>query len=647
MRTTTPRGLAALLLPGTLLALAGTPQVAGAASVALNAAAFQKPMPDGSSVTMWGFGSGASGTPTVPGPAIVVPAGDTVLDVTLTNNLPVPVSFVILGQAAPTVGGVLPGPTWVDSAGTVLGTSSRPANPDARIRSFTQETPAGGTTTYRFSSLRPGTFLYESGTHQAVQVQMGLYGAMTQNAVEASAGPPATLAQAYAGLSHDTELTLLYSEVDPALHGAVGGGTYGTAAYPSTMGYEPKFFLVNGEAFEAGPPASPALPAGNANGRTLIRFLNAGLNTHVPTLLGGTLSLVAEDGNRYSHARQQYSVPLPAGKTADAIFTAPAAGEYPLFDRALALVNGLATDGGMRTALAVGASTGPTAVADAYSTAEDTQLVEAAATGVLANDGAGLTAALETSTAHGSLALQPDGGFTYTPAANFSGTDTFTYRAVAGTLQSAPATVAITVSPVNDVPVALADPSYPATAGVQLAVGSAAGASPQGVLLNDSDADGDALTALLTVPASGGALALQPNGSFTFTAASAGTYTFSYAASDGTATSPDALVTITVTAPVNTPPVAVDDYASVRRNLAVDIGVLANDTDAEDGTLAAAASSVTIVTAPKHGTASVNADGTIRYQNSNWKGTDVFTYRARDSQGALSNLATVRVNVTR
>ena len=382
MRTTTPRGLAALFLPGAFLVLASAPHPAEAAAVSLNAAAFQKPMPDGSSVTMWGFGPGASGTPTVPGPAIVVPAGDTALDVTLTNNLAVPVSFVILGQAAPTVGGILPGPTWVDSTGTVLGTTARPANPDARIRSFTAETPAGGTTTYRFSGLRPGTYLYESGTHQAVQVQMGLYGAMTQNAAEATAGPPATLAQAYAGLSHDTELTLLYSEVDPALHGAVALGTYGTAAYPSTMGYEPKFFLVNGEAYVAGPPTPPAIAAGTANGSTLIRFLNAGLNTHVPTLLGGTLSLVAEDGNRYSYPMQQYSVPLPAGKTADAIFTAPAAGDYPLFDRALALVNGLATDGGMRTVLAVGASTGPIAVADAYSTVEDTQLVQAAATGV-------------------------------------------------------------------------------------------------------------------------------------------------------------------------------------------------------------------------------------------------------------------------
>jgi FtsP/CotA-like multicopper oxidase with cupredoxin domain len=643
MRSTTPRGNAAFLLPAALFALAGMPGVAEAVTtVSINAASFQAPMPDGSSLTMWGFGTGASDAPTVPGPAIVVPAGETVLDVTLKNNLSVPVSFVILGQPAPTTGGATPpGPTFVDSTGAIVGTGSRPAgSPGARIRSFTEETPPGGTVTYRFSGIRPGTYLYESGTHQAVQVQMGLYGAMKLNAADAVTGPPAVLPQAYAGVPYDAELTLLYSEVDPALHAAVAGGTYGTPAYPSTFAYEPRFFLVNGAAFAAGPPAPAPLPAGNANGTTLLRLLNAGLRTHVPTLLGGTLRLVAEDGNAYAHETQGYSVPLPAGKTADAIFTAPAAGSYPLFDRALALMNGTAPDGGMRSVLAVGGSVGPTAAPDTYATAEDTPLSVPAA-GVLANDGTGLTAALATGTSHGSVTLLSDGSFTYAPATNFNGTDSFTYRAFAGTAQSAPATVTISVTPVNDTPIAVAN-SYSGTAGVQLAVGSAAGASPQGVLLNDFDADGNALTAALASGPSGGTLALRPNGSFTFTAASAGTYTFSYTASDGTASSASALVTITVAAPVNKSPVAVDDGASTTRNGTVTITVLANDYDT-DGTLNAA--SVAIVTAPLHGTTTVLADGRIRYVNRSWKGTDTFSYRVRDNLNALSNVATVRVNV--
>lgn len=644
MRSTTHRGLAALLLPAALLA--GPSRVAEAVlSVSMNAAAFPKTMPDATSVAMWGFGPGAAGAPTVPGPPIVVPAGETVLEVTLTNNLAVPVSLVILGQSAPTVGGSLPGPTWVDSAGTQTWTGSRPpAIRDARIRSFTQETPPGGTVVYTFSGLRPGTYLYESGTHQAVQVQMGLYGAMTLNAADAAAGPPAVPAQAYPGVSYDTEVVLLYSEIDPALHAAVAGSTYGTAAYPSTIGYEPEFFLVNGEPFAAGPPATPAVPAGSANGSTLLRLLNAGLGTHVPTLLGGTLGLVAEDGNPYPHARQQYSAPLPAGKTLDAVFTAPAAGEYPLFDRALALMSGTATDSGLRTVLAVGAALGPSAAADAYATGEDSALV-VAAPGVLTNDDPGTTATLTAAPVHGTVTLQPTGGFTYTPAANFSGADSFAYRAALGTSQSAPTPVAITVTPVNDVPVAVAD-SYSATTGVPLVVGSSAATTPQGVLLNDSDADGDALATNLPGGPSGGTLTLALNGAFVFTAPAAGTYTFNYQATDGVATSPNALVTIVVANAVNAPPVAVGDLANTVRNGSVDINVLANDTD-PNGPLPNAATSVVIVQAPRHGTATVLANGRVRYTNLNWRGTDSFTYRAKDPQNALSNTATVRVNVLR
>lgn len=641
-----PRGLAALLLPAALFVVAGGARLAEGAAVSLNAASFQATMPDGTLVTMWGFGPGPSGVPTVPGPPVVVPAGETVLDVTLKNNLSVPVSLVILGQPAPTTGGALPpGPTFVDSTGTVVGTGSRPAaNPDARIRSFTQETPPGGTVTYRFSGLRPGTYLYESGTHQAVQVQMGLYGAMKLNAADPVVGPPAVLPQAYAGVAYDAEVTLVYSEVDVALHAAVAGGTYGTPAYPSTLGYEPKFFLVNGAAWTAGPPATAPVPAGYANGSTLVRLLNAGLRTHVPTLLGGTLRQVAEDGNAYLHGRSGYSVPLPAGKTADAIFTAPAAGNYALFDRALALMGGTAPDGGMRTVLSVAASVGPAAVADSYAASEDTPLVVPAATGVLANDGSGLTASLATGASHGTVALASDGSFTYTPASNFNGTDSFTYRAALGTAQGTPATVTLNIAPVNDAPVAAAD-SYSGTAGVALNIGTAAGASPQGVLLNDSDVDGNALTAQLAGGPSAGTLTLRANGSFTFSAATAGPYTFTYRASDGAATSAPATVTITLAAPVNKAPVAVDDAASTTRNGIVTIAVLANDSD-PDGTLNT--SSVVIVTPPAHGTATVltgASAGQIRYTNRSWRGTETFSYRVRDNLGLLSNTATVRVNV--
>jgi VCBS repeat-containing protein len=102
----------------------------------------------------------------------------------------------------------------------------------------------------------------------------------------------------------------------------------------------------------------------------------------------------------------------------------------------------------------------PAAAPDAYSTAEDTPLT-VAAPGVLANDsdldGDALNAALVSGPAHGSLTLNADGGFTYTPAADYNGNDSFTYRASDGTLQSGPATVTIAVTGANDGPTATGD----------------------------------------------------------------------------------------------------------------------------------------------------------------------------------------------
>jgi len=99
----------------------------------------------------------------------------------------------------------------------------------------------------------------------------------------------------------------------------------------------------------------------------------------------------------------------------------------------------------------------PVADDDAYSVDEDTVLT-VAAPGVLDGDtdpdGDPLTAVLDSDPANGTLTLNPDGSFTYTPSTHFNGTDTFTYRANDGTSDSNVATVTITVNPLNDAPVA-------------------------------------------------------------------------------------------------------------------------------------------------------------------------------------------------
>ena len=610
-----------------LSALALAWNAAFAAEYWLRADTVGATMPDGATVPMWGFAldnaTFTSGNPaTVPGPMLTVPPGDGTLTIHLKNNgLPEPVSIVIPGQIASMT------PVKTDDA------KDRP-----RVRSFTSQTPAGGTGTYTWTHLRPGTYLYHSGTHPQVQVQMGLYGGMTKNA---AAG------QAYPGVGYDREVVLLYSEIDPALHAAVANGSYGTAAYPSTIDYKPRYFLVNGEPYDANSPPLP-LSAGASGQKTLIRFLNAGLQTHVPVLQGLDMSLVAEDGHPYPYVKTQYSAMLPAAKTLDAILS-PASGQdgrYPIYDRRLNLTNGIQPGGGMLAYLTVGAAApgGPAAVNDAYSTDEDTPL-SVAAPGVLANDTGTppLGASLAAPAAKGTVSLAADGSFSYTPAANVSGIDSFTYRAASGTASSNVATVTITVNPVNDPPVAQNN-AYSMSQGGTLTV-----AAP-GVLANDTDPDGNTLAAADFGAASNGTVTGNANGGFTYTPAAAftGTATFTYRARDnsGAANDTSAPATVSVTVNPNQAPVARDDSATTRTNTAVTINVIANDSD-PDGSVAP--NSITIVTRPNRGgTATPNANGTVTYRpRLNFRGTDAFTYTVKDNLGKTSNVATVRVNVTR
>src|SRR5262249_41723268 len=151
----------------------------------------------------------------------------------------------------------------------------------------------------------------------------------------------------------------------------------------------------------------------------------------------------------------------------------------------------------------------------------------------------------------------------------------------------------ITVTPVNDAPVAVND-SYSTNQNTTLTV-----AAP-GVLANDSDVDGDALTTILVTGPSHGTLTLNSNGSFTYTPATnfSGTDSYTYRANDGQARRNAAPATITVNA--NHPPVAVNDSYSTNEDTALTVaapGVLANDSDADGNPLTAV-----LVSGPSHGT---------------------------------------------
>ena len=190
----------------------------------------------------------------------------------------------------------------------------------------------------------------------------------------------------------------------------------------------------------------------------------------------------------------------------------------------------------------------PVGVADAYTTTEGETLT-VAAPGVLANDtdaeSATLTATGLTQPANGVVTLEADGSFVYLPDTGFVGTDTFTYKASDGTTSSAATTVTLTVeeeaTAPNTAPVAV-DDAFSTVAGESLSL-----AAP-GVLGNDTDVDGDTLTATGLSQPVNGTVTLAANGSFTYTPAAGfqGKDVFTYRAGDGTDTSAPATVTITV-----------------------------------------------------------------------------------------------------
>ncbi len=226
----------------------------------------------------------------------------------------------------------------------------------------------------------------------------------------------------------------------------------------------------------------------------------------------------------------------------------------------------------------------PTTVADAYTVLEG-GTINQAAPGVLANDtdaeGGALTAVLGTTTTNGTLTLNANGSFTYVHNGSETTSDSFTYRVNDGSAMGDLVTVSITITPVNDAPVA-ANNAYTTNEDTPLTVVLA-----NSVLVNDTDGEGSALTAVLNAGPANGTLTLNANGTFTYTphANYNGSDTFTYRANDGTANSNIATVTITVS-PVNDVPVAVNDAYATNEDTPLTVvlanRILLNDTDVEE-----------------------------------------------------------------
>lgn len=563
-------------------------------SVTLTAAPTSTALPDGQVVPMWGYSCGAvtnatctaangtaqTGTSWQP-PVVTIPSGGQ-LTVTLVNNLNfatsgapnlIPTSLVIVGQLGGGLGGTpvrtaspvhsVQGTTWPAAGGTGPNDPvfTPPAQAD-RVQSFATEVAAGSSASlvWTAANLRPGTYLIESGTHPSIQGAMGLYGVLVVTDA------------AYPGVSYDKDVVALLSEIDAVQNRAVdlavrtagfsetkvwngqsgecGDPTSAQAntCYPPAVNYDPRYYLINGVSFDRGNAANSALAgplSGSSSGNVLLRFVNAGLRMHVPTVVGLNMTLYAEDGNILPGTpKVQSEVFLAAGKTYDVVVKPPTSSgaytpaAYPVFDRQLSLSTNNQRDGGMQAYLQVAGGALPAASVvaaanpDSYSLVSGNILtVAAAATGVMANDIGVYGVVVQTSPTGGVLALNADGTFTYTPNAGTT-SDSFTYCGNGAT--SGPLCTTVTLAPctgscLGAAPTANPD-NYSSSVATRLHI------SPPGVLANDTDPQGHPLTAVIDAcVAVAGYTCLAPtqvtlnaDGSFTATPPAPGNYAFSY-----------------------------------------------------------------------------------------------------------------------
>lgn len=245
------------------------------------------------SVNFWGYSLTSGDPATLPGPLLDVTQGDCV-QVTLHNTLAESSALLFQGQ------GLIP-----DTTGAA---------------------PLTGTAVYTFSADSPGTYLYEAGLIPGAQhqVAMGMYGTL----IVRSAVP----GQAYASAdsAYDQEALIVLSEFDPAM-------VSNPAAFDMRK-FAPKYFLINGKAYPGTDPIT--VTAGN---KVLLRYVNAGQQSHHMSLLGFTQTVLAADGSPFLHSHRMAAETIAPGQTLDALIappsTTPESSKFALYDANMLLRN--------------------------------------------------------------------------------------------------------------------------------------------------------------------------------------------------------------------------------------------------------------------------------------------------------------------
>ena len=268
----------------------------------------------------------------------------------------------------------------------------------------------------------------------------------------------------------------------------------------------------------------------------------------------------------------------------------------------------------------------PVADGQSVTTAEDTP-VAITLTGSDPDGDALSFAVNDDGPAHGSLSGDAP-NLTYSPEADFNGGDSFTFTVSDGHGGSASATVSITVTPVNDDPVAVADQASVAEDGEVII----------DVLANDYDVDGDVLT-VKNVTQAKGVVHINDDGSLTYapTPNFNGTDEFFYQVEDGNGGSAQGTVTVTVGG-VNDAPIADSQSVTTAEDTPVDIILTASDPDGD-------ALTFTVSAGPDNGSLSGAVPDLTYTPDANFNGGDSFTFTVDDGHGG-SATATVSITVT-
>ncbi|GLX70291.1 tandem-95 repeat protein [Paenibacillus glycanilyticus] len=420
--------------------------------------------------------------------------------------------------------------------------------------------------------------------------------------------------------------TLTYAIDQPPSHGTLvlnNNGTYTYTPNPNYFGSD-SFTFTSSDGELDSDPATVTITINEVNEAPVAQ--NGTEQTEEDEPLTGIVTATDSDGDslQYSIVGQPShgSVTLNPNGT----YTYTPASNYSGTDSFTFKANDGSVDSNnaMITITVTPVNDAPTADASSNTTTEDTS-VNGSVTGDDVEQSE-LTYTVATPPAHGTLTLDPDGHYTYTPEPNFNGTDSFTFKANDGSADSTPAVVTITVTPVNDAP--SSENSTISTPEDQPVNGKA----------KASDIDGDTLTYTLVHEPEHGTVLLNPDGTFTYTPNPDynGPDSFDFKVSDGKLDSSEATVGITVT-PVNDAPTASSGSNTTAEDQPVTGTVTGSDVDGTTPTYV-------IVDEPAHGTVILNPDGTYTYTpDPNYNGSDSFTFKATDGS---ADSAPAKVDIT-